>query len=106
MVSLQTMSQDDTIKREKRTTKDEIRARQTEKKMVVPFSIRDIPTGCNPTPIATEGGSNFSWDNSGVPGQRWDQTLDVEDLEEDMDHGLSEEYLVGKFTYTQNLGVC
>ena len=78
-------------------TKEEIRARKTEKpsgsQTVVPFTIRDIPTGCNPQPLPTED-SPFSWDVNSQA--RWDMTLDAEDLEDEIDHGLTEEYLVSK----------
>jgi hypothetical protein len=82
----------DIQRREKRmTTKDEARARQAQRNQTT-FTIRDIPTGCNPQPIPTED-SPFSWDMKSK--SRWDMTLEVEDLEEEVDHGLTEEYLVG-----------
>jgi len=90
MVSVQ-MSQDP-INKSKIRTKDEARERQKEKTMVVTnFAIRDIPTGCNPTPIPTED-SPFSWDVNSKT-KKYDQTFAIEDLEEDIDHGLTEEYL-------------
>jgi hypothetical protein len=60
------------------------------------FVIRDVPSGCNPTPIPTE---DAGWQMPGAP-KRYDQTLEVEELEDEFDPGLTEEYVVS------NLQIC
>jgi hypothetical protein len=55
------------------------------------FTIRDVPSGCNPTPIATE---DTGWQMPGASKARFDQTLEIEELEDEFDPGLTEEYVV------------